>query len=183
LNDRRKLEAYVDQYVKQPYKFLWQSTWASPDDAQFYSPQWPVQPPAGWKDDLIRLYGFNKVTQFTSSTNLAKQHIVTDDTYAKKLCIGTAVMHTVLVQDRPQTEIYRDYTHLTDFGRLIASYSFFAQFTGQKITEVNVDKVPTYLRFSRYQSEGDLIITDEMKQILMDAVNYSVDNPWTVPAK
>lgn len=183
LDARRKLESYVAEYVKQPYQLLWQTTWANPTDKVFFSPEWPVQPPAGTEDTLIRLYGHNNVTQFTKSTDIAKQHIIPDDTYAKKMCIGSAIMHAILVQDRPQTEIYRDYTHLTDFGRLIASYSFFAQFTGQKITEVNVDVVPAYLRMSRYQSEGDLIITDEMKQILMDAVNYSVDNPWTVPAK
>ena len=65
----------------------------------------------------------------------------------------------------------------------MGSYSFFAQFTGQKFTAVNVDVVPTYLRMSRYQSEGDLIVTEDLKQIIIEAVNYSVENPWTVPTK
>ena len=183
LDMRRKLEAYVDRYVKHPYQFLWQTTWASPDDPDIWSPSWPVQPPEGYRERTIALYGPDPHDQFAVMVDLAKRNIVTDDTYVKKLCIGSPIMYSLWVLDRPQKEIYRDYTHLSDFGRLIASYAFFAQFTGQPITQVNIDVVPTRLRIPRFATEGDLTVTEEMKQVILEAVNNTLADPWAIPSK
>ncbi len=99
------------------------------------------------------------------------------------VCPGAAIMYAIFAMERPQTEIYRDYTHLTDFARLMAAYAFYTQHTGEKVTEIKIDTVPTSLRIARYMSQGDLIITDEMKQIILEAVNYAFDHPHEVPSK
>ena len=183
LTDRRTLEAYVEKYVAQPFTFVWHSTWANPNDGPVFAPDWPVQPPAGCVDNLKVSYGWDAKVQFSGAISALNDYIRTDDTYTKVISSGTAIMQAVFVQERPQTEIYRDYTHLTDFARLMASYAFFTQYTGQRVAEIKIDVIPACLRQARFQSQGDLVITDEMKAIILEAINYAMDEPFRVPTK
>ena len=180
---RRLLEEIVADNVAQPYTLAWHTTWPSPNDETFFSPDWVRQPPEGYKDDLIRLYGFDPITQFGVLTQKAKDNILSDDTYAYKICTGAAIMQAHYVQNIPQLEIWRDYTHLSDYGRLIAAYSMYAQLTGNKITAINMDEIPVAKRHEQFKAEGDLTVTDEMKQAIMEAANHSLDDPWTVPGQ
>ena len=180
---RRLLEEIVADNVAQPYTLAWHTTWPSPNDETFFSPDWVRQPPEGYKDDLIRLYGFDPITQFGVLTQKAKDNILSDDTYAYKICTGAAIMQAHYVQNIPQLEIWRDYTHLSDYGRLIAAYAMYAQLTGNKITSINIDLIPVERRYEQFKAEGDLTVTDEMKQVIMEAANHSLDDPWTVPAQ
>ena len=183
LAGRQRLARYVDENVSNPYTLAWHTTWPSPNDETFFSPDWVRQPPEGYKDNLIRLFGFDPITQFGVQTQKAKDNILSDDTYAYKICTGAAIMQAHCVQNIPQLEIWRDYTHLSDYGRLIAAYSMYAQLTGNKITAINMDEIPVAKRHEQYQSLGNLTITDEMKQVIMEAANHSLDDPWTVPGQ
>ena len=180
---RRQLESYVRQYVSPPYRFLWNTTWADAGNGPVYDPSWPAQPPKGYSDRLMQKYGWDPVVHFTDMVTKAKNHILTDDTYEKAICPGSAVLYPLWVLDRPQTDIYRDYTHLTEFGRLIAAYAFYTQYTGQMVDEVRIDVVPQRLRSSRFKNAGDVIVTQEMKDIILEAVEYSFRNPFEVPTK
>ena len=83
----------------------------------------------------------------------------------------------------PQLELWRDYTHLSDYGRLISAYTFYAQLTGRKVTDIKLDKIPASLRHRYTRGEGDMLITEEMKQVVIHAANSALEDPWTVPAK
>ena len=181
LAGRRKLEKYVDDNVPKPYVFAWHNSWPSPNDETFFSPSWVRQPPKGYKDNLTRLYGFDPVNQFTIQTQQTADLIVPDDTYKYKINTGAAIMQAHLTQKIPQLELWRDYTHLHDFGRLIAAYSMYAQLTGNKITSIGMDIVPVDKRHYQFKHLGDMQITEEMKQAIMEAVNYSLEHPWTIP--
>ena len=78
----------------------------------------------------------------------------------------------------PQLELWRDYTHLSDYGRLITAYAFYTQFTGNPVTQVGIDKIPASLRQAHFRNKGDLIITEEMKQVIMAAANHALEDPW-----
>lgn len=183
LTGRRALEQYVSQRVPQPYKMMWQVTWPSPEEPTFFSPEYRVQPPAGWVEYLQRDYGHDSFKQFTAMTDKAKAHLLKDDTYEKVICSGAGVMHAHAVLGVPQLSLWRDYTHLSDYGRLITAYCFYTQFTGNPVTEVNIDVIPAALRQKRFQAEGDLIVTEEMKRVIIAAANHALEDPWTVPAR
>lgn len=183
LTGRRALEQIVSERVPQPYKMMWQITWPSPDDPTFYSPEYPVQPPKGWVEDLQQSYGHNIFTQYTVMLDKAETYLVPDKTYEKVISTGAGVMHAHAALDIPQTALWRDYTHLSDFGRLIAAYSFYAQFTGNAVSEVNIDVIPAELRQKRFRAEGDLIVTEEMKEVIIAAANHALEEPWTAPAR
>lgn len=184
LEKRRILEIMVKENVKHPYKLIWHVTWANPEEDKFFSPDWPYQKaPDGYKDYLVKTYGLNAEVQFQDYITKNVSAILSDDTYDKKICTGTAIMQALWMQKRASDEIYRDYTHLTDFARLIAAYSFYAQFTGEPITEIGIDTVPVRLRHNLFMKFGDLQITEEMKQVILGAANYALEHPWEVMRK
>lgn len=183
LTCRRALEKIVSDRVPQPYKMLWQVTWPSPSDPTFFSPDFRVQPPAGWVEYLQTDYDHDPFKQFDVMTGKAKEFLLEDETYEKVICAGAGVMYAHAVLGVPQVELWRDYTHLSDYGRLITAYCFYAQFTGEPITEINLEKIPASLRHKYFKAEGDLVITEEMKQVIIAAANHALEDPWTVPAK
>lgn len=178
---RRRLETIADQHIQNPHNFMWHTSWPCPNDETFFSPDYVRQPPKGYKENLIRLYGFDPVTQFTLLTDKAKQHILTDDTYCKAVCTGSAVMNAYITQRCPQTALWRDYTHLNDFGRLIVAYAMVAQLTGKPIEKIGIDTVPAAFRHKQYTHLGDMAVTEEMKSIIIKAANHSLEHPWEVP--
>ena len=181
LAGRRKLEKYVDANMATPYAFAWHTSWPSPNDEIFFSPDWVRQPPADYKDILIALYGFDTVNQAKILTQQTVDYILPDNTYKYKINTGAAIMQAHLVQKIPQVELWRDYTHLHDFGRLIVAYAMYAQLTGNKITSIGMDTVPVEKRHDQFKHLGDLQITEKMKQAIMEAANYSLENPWIIP--
>lgn len=178
---RRKLEDLINKYVPTEHKICWHTSWPNTTDETFYSPDWYRQPPVGFKDRLMQYYGFNRVTEHSIYLNTVTNNILNDPTYDKKICTGAGIMYATQVLNVPQTELYRDYTHLSDFGRVIASYSFYAQFTGQPIEEVKLDMIPARARNAHYQPEGDFVLTDEQKEIVKQCANYSLQSPWIMP--
>ena len=95
---------------------------------------------------------------------------------------GTAIQYANNMLGLDDLDLYRDYTHLSDYGRLIAAHVWYARLMGlEELTEVNVDRIPASERLSRFQKYGDLVITEEMKQQILDAVNWALENPYTVP--
>lgn len=180
---RRELEAIVCEELGYRPQFMWHTSWPSPNDDYFHSPEAPKKVPAGYKERLIALYGYNPVNQFTVLTDKAKEHILGDETYAKAVCTGAAVMHAHFVQGVPQRQIWRDYTHLNDFGILIAAHAMYVQLMGKPLEEVKIDVVPTALRHKFFTHLGDMEVTAEMKEIVLKAANYSLADPWSVPGK
>ena len=85
--------------------------------------------------------------------------------------------------DLQQMDLFRDYTHLSDFGRLIVAYQWYAQmFNIQELDAVNVDVIPARLRATSRQSRlGDLEITQKHKDILMESVNATLQDPFAMP--
>ena len=177
---RRTLEQIIaDNVYGDTYKVCWLTTWPSPSDPTFYEPDFDPQPPSDWLTYLQKEYNNNTYKQFEKMVTLVKNNIVGDDHYDKVICAGAGVMYAYATAGVPQLELWRDYTHLSDYGRLAAAYSFYTQFTGNTVETVNIDAVPASIRVRRARDKGDLIVTDEMKQVLIDAANYAKDNPWT----
>ena len=183
LKGRRTLEKLVKARVEEPFKMIWHITWPSPSDPTFFSPTYPVQPPSGWVDFLESNYNHDTFKQFESMVTTAKANLLEDETYDKVISTGGGIMYAHAALNVPQTDLWRDYTHLSDYGRLVAAYTFYAQFTGNAISEVNIDVIPAAMRQKRFREEGDLVITEEMKQVIITAANHALQDPWTVPAK
>lgn len=88
-----------------------------------------------------------------------------------------------------QAEIYRDYTHMNDYGRLMVSYLWYAKILGlEKLDSVGISKIPEALHYhsnqhasSEYPALPDLEITPKMQQDILTAVNYALEHPYELP--
>ena len=183
LEGRRILERIVKDRVAEPYKMIWHSTWPSPSDPIFFAEDYPIRPPAKLVEFLQREYNHDMFLQYKSMTESATSYLLEDQTYEKVISTGGGVMYAHANLEVPQSAIWRDYVHLTDYGRLIAAYTFYAQFTGNAISEINIDVIPADLRQKRFCAEGDLIVTEEMKQVIIAAANHALKDPWTAPKR
>ena len=180
---RRELEQYVAQHLGKSYEKWWHTSWPSPNEEIFFSPAYVSIAPEGYKENLMKLYGFDPSNQFAVLTGAAKTHILPDQNYTGAVCTGAAIMYAHNVLGRKQLELWRDYTHLSDLGRLIAAYSMYAQLTDNKIQQVGINVVPMEKRSLQYQHLGDMTVTDQMKEIILLSANHSLDDPWSVPTK
>ena len=86
--------------------------------------------------------------------------------------VGTAIQNarTSWIGDTLTKDTY----HLNNLGRAIAAYTLYTVLTGQELTEVNLGEVRSH------DISGSLILTDEEKQVIIEAVNTAIANPWEV---
>lgn len=182
-NTRGALVSYVNQHLKTPHVFVWNMDIPAPNDEIFYTPDYDPQPPANFRDKMTKAHGFDPANELRLTQELVKKYILPDKTYVNHIPTGTAIMYAHLVEGCTQQELYRDYVHVTDFGRLIAAYTWYAQLTGQPVTEIGIDSIAASLRHRRTQKLGDMEITEEMKQVIIHSVKGAVENPWSVPGQ
>lgn len=178
---RDALAAIIHKYVKNPHEIMWHVSWPSPNDETFFSPDYIRQPPKGYKEKLTRLYGFDPVNQYSVQVNMTKEHALEDIMYSKAVCSGASIMHALLVQGFPQLELWRDYTHLSDYGRLMASYALVAQIAEEPIESVGIDVITVGWRHKQNRDQGQLEITQELKEGIIAAANYALESTWIIP--
>ena len=184
MNDNRKLLVdYVNQHLSHPHEFVWNFDIVAPNDEIFYSPDYDPQPPAHWKEKMCLQYNNDPVTALRLGQQNMVKYILPDPTYVNHIPTGTALMYALLVDGWRQVDLYRDYVHASDFGRLIASYMWYTQLTGKPLAEVKVDLVKASLRHRRAIKLGNMEVTQKMKRTIKDAVNYSLKNPWKLPVE
>ena len=167
------LKEYVDSRVTTPHVLWWHTTWFNSTTPSLFDPSKTKLDPAA----------IDQVAQLTESVEAAKATVFNDPMFAGYICSGTPLMYALNVLDIPDVDLYRDHTHLSDYGCLLVAYAFYAQFTGNAVTEINLDVIEKAYRQPQYQNLGDMEITEEMKQAIIKTVDYTLKNPWTVPTE
>lgn len=171
---REFLTQYVDSILgDHPHTFWWHSTWTNSTDPALYDPAKTKINPL-----TVDQYG-----QLTSGIDAAKAYVMEDPMFEGRITSGTPMMYALKVLEIPEAELYRDHTHLSDFGCLLVAYAWYAQYTGNPVTQINLDMIPQHLRHWSYQHLGDMVVTQEMKDQIIQTVDYTLKNPWSVPLK
>jgi hypothetical protein len=170
---RNFLKTYVDENVKHPHELWWHTTWFNSTDPALYDP-------SKTKIDPVTVDQFK---QLSDSNNAVKEYVLDDPMFAGHISSGTPVMYALKELGVPEADLFRDHTHLYDFGCLLVGYSFYAQFTGNPVTQIHLESIPQYLRHSQTSYLGDLQVTEEMKQIIIKTVDYTLKAPWSVPGQ
>ncbi|MBR7164906.1 MAG: DUF4886 domain-containing protein [Clostridia bacterium] len=183
LSFRRKIEAFVNEHVPTVHEFGFHLRCPNPNDPEIWGEDWPVQPPKGYRERLEEQFNFDPAVQYAKNLAVVQKNILTDPTYVHNVCTGAGMYYAQEVLGIAQTALYRDYTHLSDLGRVLAAYCFYVQFTGEAIDEVKLDRIPAKARQSRYQALGDLVLTEDLKYTIKEAANYSLEHPWEPIAK
>ena len=170
---RKFLKNYVASKVDHPHTLWWHSTWFNSTDPKLYE---------GAKTSL-KPQDIDQYAQLTSTNDAAKKYVLNDPMFAGHITSGTPMMYALKILEVPEIDLYRDHNHLSDFGCLLVGYAWYAQFTGKPVTEINLETIPVHLRHKVYQPLGDMTVTEEMKDIIIKTVDYTLKNPWAVPVK
>ncbi|MBR3837759.1 MAG: DUF4886 domain-containing protein [Clostridia bacterium] len=178
---RELLFQMVDRYVPTEHTFGYMGVWSNPIAPELWSDSWWRKPPETARKRFEDDFGFDPILQFNKNNEKVKQYILTDDRYRFVFSPGSAIMYAERVMGLSQLALYRDYTHLSDLGRIIGSYCFYAQFTGKPIEEVKLDVLPAKKRQAHYQADGDLVLNDTLKEVIKECANYALENPMTLP--
>lgn len=177
----KKLVDYVNTNTQMPPKFLWHLGWANPTDADYLAQGDSIT--STWSSSYKTYSNGDYTTMFSNMANNAKKYIFENETISDAfdglIPAGTALCYARNELNLTDKDLYRDYTHLSNLGRLITAYVWYATITGQEsISEVNIDYVPGSL-CAQNTDNGFFQVTDTMKQAVIKAVNFALDNPYT----
>ena len=179
---------YVQANTTSDPRIGWHMVWANPVTAEYWDESTrPTALPDGWVENYTNDYNLDQQYMYDLMTDNVEKYVLTNDRIDPELVFtsGTAVQYANDVLGYTDQELYRDYTHVSDFSRLMVSYLWYCKLTGTTLTsidDIHIDFVPKELRQTRFQS-ADLIITDAMKEDILEAVNHTLENPLSVPER
>lgn len=156
-----------------------------------------------FKDDYVDDYGldqqlmYNKIVANTESKVMGVY-----DEISLLLPVATPVQYandylTLNGEEIGDLDLYRDYTHLNDFGRLMVATLWYAELdrfynpdtASFDREDVSIDTIELALRFSnssaykyRYKVTEDWNLTVEEQDVIYAAVKHALENPYTTQA-
>ncbi len=143
---------FVNENKKNPdAKLFWHMTWAYQADSDH----------GDFAD-----YGNDQNSMYLGIVNALQKSVEPLNAFEKVMPVGTAIQNarTSFVGDT----LTRDGFHLSDLGRVIASYTWYTVINGQPLYAVNIDRA------------GAFTITDSHKKVIVEAVNAAIANPYGI---
>ena len=171
--DIQTIQAYVNENKLNPNAiFAWHMPWATPINNDLRD-MYPKSPNTYYSN--YEKFGNSRTTFYNSITACVGKYIMTDETFQFLIPSGTA-LENALSSYLEETDIHRDYAHASDYGRIIASYTWYCAIMGvDQLNEVKMNDVP--VKFLKNVSGGDLVLTDMQKAIILESVNNAIAEP------
>lgn len=173
--DIQLIQNYVNKYNPGAI-FAWNVTWVPPTTESLQN-QYPKSPNtyisgyAAYDNDRSVMYGY--------VMECVQAYIETDSTFIYVIPAGTAI-ENALSSHLEETDIYRDYVHMNDLGRVIAAYTWYCTLAGiDHLDEIQLDAIPVAF-FKTTTGEEDRVLTDEEKRIILEAVNNALADPYNM---
>ena len=175
-------------------------TWTNPDDYELYlndDAPYAISSAKSWRETHEQYFGgadgkYDQSVLYGEITRCVQQYLLDSTEFLGENYFDgpfipslTATQYAQDVLGRSQPEIYRDYTHMNDYGRLICAYLWYAEIMElEEITEVNIDAIPEVLHHKKSlfpASEDNYAVTEDMKEDLIESVNWALKNPFSLP--
>ena len=171
------------------YRLAYNATGANPTSAILWTGPDRRKAEVGVHQRFEREFGGSRNLYYDRICSNIETYIETNEEFDLVLHGGTALQYASETYGVPEADVerkydlYRDYVHLSDFGRLIVAYQLYAQMFGlEKIEDVKVDMIRQDMRATdRERKFGDLEITQKHKDALIASVNFALANPNKVP--
>ncbi len=169
-----KVQDYVNENKLNPNAvFAWHMYWVYPTDTELQAMH-PNQPSPVTEGYLN--YGNDRATAFASVTSCVKNNIIPNKTFAALIPTGTAIenAHSSYMGD---WDLYRDYAHATDYGRVIAGYVWYCTLLGiDHLDDIKLTGIPKAY-FKSNTGPVDVEFTQVEKDIIIESVNNALKNP------
>ena len=174
--------AFLKQYVldndidkETTPKFGWNMVWTFPDDDTLIRPN----------DRQTMDLNFAKVEDYYDTTaKIVRDELMPEFNFAYVMPSSTAYINA-LSGYKTTGEMYRDYAHASDFGRVMIAYLWYCTLTGAKIEECKF--APINYQYQKeelaYYMKQDLVITEEDKAVIIEVVGNALKNPYEITPK
>lgn len=163
----------------------WEDTGASePEDmAWIFDIARPTMP-VSWAKRYQNYWNNDREIMYNAIAANVRDHILGRKVYGFEGVIPSATSFQYAINTLGMTEqdMYRDYTHKSDYGRMMVSYVWYATLTGQETLEdIRFTTVPANLRQKKFVQYGDLILTEHQIDVLLQSVNFALRSPLEAP--
>ena len=195
-----EMAQFVHDQLDYDFKLMYNWHWTIPVSQIFYDPNFDPAAASTFWSNYQKDYQANREVHYNAMLAMVEKYIETDDLIDGVFHSATVIQYATEVLGMPEAEVsdpdltklpysltdrsmYRDYIHLSDYGRLFAAYLEYAEIYGlESIDAVNVDVIEAHLRQWRWVSQGDVVLTQEMKDAIVASVNYTLQHPKEMPA-
>ena len=154
-------------------QLVWNMVWTKPADSSV------------WRDYdktmMDTYFNGDQYYQYTEQIRVFQEELEPNFDFAYVLPAGT-VMQNLKTTKLQSAQLYRDYGHATDFGRLAAAYSWYCTITGTPIEECKIPAMnynvvlDKALRLQKKNWE----LTEEQRTLLVEAVGNAIKTPYAV---
>jgi hypothetical protein len=166
------IREYVNKYKADWAIFAWHMPWAFPVDTDLQQTQ-----SSGTVHQNYEKYGQDRSKFYGAMTKCVSDHIMTDETFDFLIPSGTAI-ENALSSYLTEKDLHRDYGHASDFGRLIAAYTWYCKLAGiDQLEEIKLEKVPRQFFKSIPAGTPDWVLTDHEKEMILESVNNALKEP------
>ncbi len=179
---------YIKEHAAPGYQLAYNATWSNPTMALLWEGEDRRDVPAKVHERFAWEFGGSRNVYYQKICDNIKKYIEPDENFDFVFHTGTAIQYASETHGVPEGspdrnyELYRDYVHLSDFGRLLVAYQVYAQIYGlEKLESVNVDAIKADLRWWQTKKYGDLEITQQHKDAIIASVNFALANPNEIP--
>ena len=123
-------------------------------------------------------YNSDEKYMYQMITQTVQNKIIPNDTFNWIMPTGTAIQNAKESKLTPE-DLYRDYTHLNDYGRLLAGYVWYSTMEGVPADTFKLNYIPDALT-KTYTQAGDIALDAEMFAILEESVRNAIETPFAV---
>lgn len=133
-------------------QLVWHMTWAYQEDNT---------------SGAFAKYNSDQITMYNAISKAVQEVIVPMSEFRSIIPVGTAIQNarTSFIGDN----LTSDATHLNELGMVIGAYTWYSVFTEKELETINLTEI-----------RGKLILTDNDKAAIIDAVNAAVKAPFVV---
>ena len=176
--DIQTIRNYVEEHRLNPNAIYgWHAIGVSSTDPDLIA-MYPYTP--NGYDTSAKKYNYDRSLMLTERTDRLARYIMTDPSYVYVVPSCTAVENAI-TSYLGQKGIKRDYTHLTDVGRLIASYVWYCELFGvEQLDAIKVDAIPKAFLKSAVDKSQDKVLTEGEKAVILEAVNNTLKEPLKI---
>lgn len=156
-------------------QFGWNMVWTFPDD-----------------DDLIRERDRQIMTQYfgtvdkyyTKTAEVVRDELMPKFNFDYVLPASTAYINA-LSGYKTTKEMYRDFAHASDFGRLMVAYLWYCGLTGTNIADCKFAPIDyNYMKDEMlFLMKQDVAISEEDKQTIIEVVGNALAKPYEITPK
>lgn len=185
--------AFMIEYIRDNalpgYRLAYNATGANPTSAILWTGPDRRKAETNVHERFGREFGGSRNLYYDRICSNIKTYIETNKEFDLVLHGGTALQYASETYGVPEADVerkydlYRDYVHLSDFGRLLVAYQLYAQMFGlEKIEDVKVNLIRQDMRATEREKKfGDLEITQKHKDAIIASVNFALAHPNEVP--